>query len=131
MFFTDEYERPLPTGPTVMLWPYSPHVGCIGYPPSGQQVVGHNSKTHGKVVVTLPEIFNEGLPLQYLYPLSIEDGERVWQNIVDEAARGVRWAAFNNCQDLLSRANTGHDGRRSWQLLNAPQDRKSTPLNST
>jgi hypothetical protein len=111
MVLTDEFGNLLPKGTTVLLWPHSPHVGTVGYTPWGLQVVGHNSKQHGRVVITWPEEFNDAyIPFQYRLPLSVQDGERVWQNVLNEAKRGVRWAPLDNCQDFVSRVNTGKNG---------------------
>ncbi len=108
MVLTDEFGNLLPMGTTVLLWPHSPHVGTVGYTPWDLQVVGHNSKQHGSVVITWPEGFNDGyIPFQYRLPPSVEHGKRVWQNVLTEAERGVLWTPLDNCQDFVSRVNTG------------------------
>lgn len=112
MTFTDEYGNPLPKGTAIDLQPYSPHAGIIGYLPSGQQVVAHNSKQHGRAVVTLPEDFNDfDIPTRIIaFPLFDGDGERIWRNAVYDVKRGLPWSGDDNCQDFVSRAYTGRNG---------------------
>jgi hypothetical protein len=110
--FTDEYSIPLPKGTAIDLQPYSPHTGIVGYLPTGEQVVAHNSKQRGMAVVTWPEEFNDfHIPFRIIaYPLSDADGERIWQNALYDVERGVLWGAGDNCQDFTSRAYTGRNG---------------------
>ncbi len=112
MIFTDRYGNPLPTGTAVDLQPYSPHAGIIGYKPTGEQVLAHNSKQHHRAVVTWPEEFSAlHIPLRIIaYPPSPEDGERIWRNALYDVERGVLWSAGDNCQDFVSRAYTGRNG---------------------
>ncbi len=112
MIFTDEYGNPLPTGTAVDLQPYSPHAGIIGYTPTGEQVIAHNSKQDRRAVVTRPGEFNDfHIPVRIIaYPLSPEDGERIWKNALYDVERGVLWSGGDNCQDFVSRAYTGRNG---------------------
>ena len=110
---TAEYEQPLPTGTVLDLQPYSPHTVIVGYNEWGQQVVGHNSKLQGRAVISWPEEFNDlgRIPFRVVrYPLSLQEGGRIWQSVLRDVERGVRWLPEDNCQDLVSRAVTGHDG---------------------
>jgi hypothetical protein len=59
MILTDEYGRPLPKGTVVDLQPHSPHTAVVGYNGWNQQVIGHNSKQHGRAVISNPEVFND------------------------------------------------------------------------
>jgi hypothetical protein len=112
VILTDEYGNPLPTGTAVDLQPYSPHAGVIGYTPTGEQVLAHNSKQHHRAVVTWPEEFNDFyIPVRIIaYPVSLEDGERIWRNALYDVERGVLWSGIDNCQDFVSRAYTGRNG---------------------
>jgi hypothetical protein len=44
------------------------------------------------------------------YPVSGQEGEMIWQSVVSDVERGVRWLPHDNCQDLATRAVTGHNG---------------------
>jgi hypothetical protein len=113
MILTDDYGRPLPTGTVLDLQPYSPHTVIVGYNEWGQQVVGHNSKQQGRAVISWPEEFNDlgRIPFRVVrYPLSFHEGGRIWQSVLRDVERGVRWLPEDNCQDLVSRAVTGRDG---------------------
>lgn len=113
MILTDEYGRPLPKGTVLDLQPNSPHTVVVGYDQCNRQVIGHNSKDHGRVVISWPEEFNAGgrIPFRVVrYPLSVQEGERIWQSVLNDLARGVCWRVEDNCQDLATRAVTGHNG---------------------
>lgn len=113
MILTDQYGRPLPTGTVLDLQPYSPHTVIVGYDERGQQVIGHNSKQHGRAVISWPEEFNDlgRVPFRIVrYSVSQEEGRRIWQSVLRDVERGVRWLPEDNCQDLVSRAVTGHNG---------------------
>ena len=112
MIFTDEYGFPLPQGTAICLQPYSPHTGIIGYLPTGEQIVAHNSKQRGKCVVTWPEEFNDfGIPVVILaYPLSLEHGEQIWRNGLVDVELEIPWSPGDNCQDFVSRAYIGRNG---------------------
>jgi hypothetical protein len=99
-------------GTAIGLWPHSPHTGIIGYLPTGEQVVAHNSKQRGQCVVTWPQEFNDiWIPFEVLaHPLTHEHGERIWQNGLVDVRAGVRWYPSDNCQDFVSRAYTGRNG---------------------
>jgi hypothetical protein len=111
MVFTDEFGRLLPKGTAIDLQPSSPHTGIVGYTPAGEQVVGHNSKQHG-AVITWPRDFNDGhIPVRAIaLPESAEHADHIWESVVSDVARGVPWRGGDNCQDLVSRAYTGHNG---------------------
>jgi hypothetical protein len=112
MILTDEFQRPLPKGTILDLQPYSPHTVVVGYK-DGQQVIGHNSKDHGRAVISWPEEFKAGgrIPFRIVrYPVSVQEGERIWQSVLRDVAGGVRWLPEDNCQDLATRAVTGHNG---------------------
>jgi hypothetical protein len=111
----DEHGQQPPTG-TVIGLHGSPHVGIIGYDEWGQQCTAHNSKERRRGVVTLPEEFNDfGRFTVHViqYPVSVEHGERIWQNALADVGRGVRWFPHDNCQDFVSRAVTDHNGSPS------------------
>jgi hypothetical protein len=111
MIFTDQNGNPLPLGTAIDLQPHSPHAGIIGYLPDGRQVVGHNSKQHGRAVVSWPQEFNSGMPIRIgRYPESHEHAIRIWQSVVSDVNRGVPWRGGDNCQDLVSRAYDGKNG---------------------
>jgi hypothetical protein len=113
MILTDEYGRPLPKGTILDLQPHSPHTVVVGYNSWGQQVIGHNSKRHGRAVVAWPKEFNDGgrIPFRIVrYPVSLQEGEKIWQSVVWDVERGVRWLPGDNCQDLATRAVTGRNG---------------------
>lgn len=111
MPFTDENGNLLPLGTAIDLQPRSPHAGIVGYQPSGEQVVGHNSKQHGRAVITWPEDFNNGLPVRIVaYPESDEHANQIWESVLSDVERGVPWRGGDNCQDLVSRAYSGHNG---------------------
>jgi hypothetical protein len=107
MILLDEQGIPLPKGTVVVV---GIHVGVVGYLPTGGQVVGHNSKAHGKAVVSWPEEATGGQPFVYYIPPSEQHGEQAWQSVLYDVRRGVLWAWFDNCQDLVSRACTGENG---------------------
>jgi len=112
MILTDEYGRPLPKGTVVDLQPYSPHTAVVGYN-GWVQVIGHNSKQHGRALISRPEEFNDfgRTPFRVVrYPLSWQEGGKIWQRVLGDVERGVRWLPEDNCQDLASRAVTGHNG---------------------
>ena len=112
LFFTDELGMPLLKGTAISLEPYSPHWGIIDYLPTGEQVVHHNSKRHGRAVTTWPEEFNDGhIPVCVVaMPLSVEDGERICQNARLDVKRGIPWSPGDNCQDFVTRAYVGRNG---------------------
>lgn len=119
MILTDEYGIPLPKGTAIDLQPDSPHTGIIDYLATGEQVVIHNSKQHGRAVVTWPEEFNDSdIPVRYIaVPLSDEFGEQICQNARYEVEHGVRWSPGDNCQDFVSRAYTGHNGSPTRDVI--------------
>jgi hypothetical protein len=120
MMMVDQRGRPLPKGTAIDLMPYSPHAGVVGYTEVGQQVIAHNSKRHGRAVITLPEDFNEGgrIPVRATsLPKTPGDADRIWQSAVNDVSRGVRWLPGDNCQDLVSRALTGHNGSPTRNAL--------------
>lgn len=122
MMIADSNGNLLPHGTVVDLKPLNPHTGIVGYLPTGQQAVIHNSKKHGKAVLTLPEELNDGtLPIRITrLPLNAMDGMRVWNNAFNDVQRGVRWTVGDNCEDLVSRATTGQSGsptRNGFVLL--------------
>lgn len=113
MILTDEYERPLPKGTVLDLQPYSPHTVVVGYNECSLQVIGHNSKQHGRAVISWPEEFNDAgrIPFRIIRcPTSLQEGESIWHSVLWDVQRGVRWLPEDNCQDLVSRAVTGHNG---------------------
>jgi hypothetical protein len=113
MILTDEYERPLPKGTVLDLQPYSPHTVVVGYNEWGLQVIGHNSKQQGRAVISWPEEFNDAgrIPFRIVRcPASLQEGESIWQSVLRDVRQGVRWLPQDNCQDLVSRAVTGHNG---------------------
>jgi hypothetical protein len=117
---TDEYGSLLPTGTVADLHPRSPHTVVIGYDASGQQIIGHNSKEHGESVLSWPEVFTDGgrIPFRVVrYPLSPVEGEKIWQSVLNDVRRGVRWLPGDNCQDLATRAVTGHNGSPTRDAL--------------
>lgn len=119
MVITDRFGNLLPGGTAIDLMPHSPHAGIVGYLETGQQVVAHNSKQHGRAVVTLPEVFNDGrIPIRVTsFPLTPVEGNQIWRSAVNDVSTGVRWQPTNNCQDLVSRARTGHDGSPTRNAL--------------
>lgn len=112
IYFTDEHGMPLLKGTAISLEPHSPHWGIIDYLQTGQQVIHHNSKKHGRAVTTWPEEFNDGhIPARVVaMPLSAEDGERICQNARLDVKRGVPWSPGDNCQDFVTRAYIGRNG---------------------
>lgn len=111
MTFTDQNGNPLPLGTAIDLQPHSPHAGIIGYLPDGRQVVGHNSKQHGRAVVSWPQDFNSGLRIRITrYAESPQHANRIWESVISDVNRGVPWRGGDNCQDLVSRAYTGANG---------------------
>ena len=117
---TDEHGTLLPMGTVTDLQPYSPHTVIVGYDASGQQVIGHNSKDHGRAVVSWPEVFNDGgrIPFRVVrYPMSLVEGVKIWQSVLNDVRRGVRWLPGDNCQDLATRAVTGHNGSPTRDAL--------------
>jgi hypothetical protein len=119
MVITDQFGNLLPRGAAIDLIPHSPHAGIVGYLETGQQVVAHNSKQHGRAVVTLPEDFNDGrIPIRLTSrPATSADANRIWQSAVNDVLRGVRWMPGDNCQDLVSRALTGRNGSPTRNAL--------------
>ena len=119
MTIVDESGRPLPLGAAIDLIPFSPHAGIVGYLETGQQIVAHNSKRYGRAVITLPEGFNDGhIPIRVgPLPKTTAEAARIWQSAVNDVNRGVRWLPGDNCQDLVSRALTGHNGSPSRNVL--------------
>jgi hypothetical protein len=119
MVITNECGNLLPKGAAIDLMPYSPHAGIVGYLETGQQVVAHNSKQHGRAVVTLPEVFNDGhIAIRVIYlPRTADEADRIWQSACNDVVRGVRWQPGDNCQDLVSRALTGRDGSPTRNAL--------------
>jgi hypothetical protein len=112
MAFADEYGNLLPKGTAIDLQPFSPHSGVIGYTATGEQVVGHNSKQHGRAVITWPHDFNDGhIPVRIVaFPKSSQHADQIWRSVLSDVARGVPWRGGDNCQDLVSRAYTGQNG---------------------
>jgi len=120
MVIVDEHGRLLPMGAAIDLMPHSPHAGIVGYLETGQQVVAHNSKQHGRAVITLPEDFNNGgrIPIRVTsLPKTFAEANRIWQSAVNDVSRGVRWFPADNCQDFVSRALTGHNGSPTRNAL--------------
>jgi hypothetical protein len=119
MVITDEFGNLLPHGAAIDLMPHSPHAGIVGYLETGQQVVAHNSKQHGRAVVTLPEDFNDGgIPIRLVSrPRTSAEANRIWQSAVNDVSREVRWLPSDNCQDLVSRALTGRNGSPTRNAL--------------
>ena len=115
-----QHGKPLPKGTILDLQPYSPHTVVIGYDASGQQIIGHNSKQHGKAVLSWPEEFNDygRMPFRVVrFPVSSEEGERIWVSVLNDVRRAVPWHPGNNCQDLATRAVTGHNGSPTRDAL--------------
>jgi hypothetical protein len=113
MILTDEYGQPLPEGTILDLQPRSPHTVVVGYDEWGQQIIGHNSKDHRQAVLSWPEEFNDSgrIPFRVVrYPISLEEGQKIWQRVLWDVQRKVRWLPLDNCQDLATRAVTGHNG---------------------
>jgi hypothetical protein len=119
MVITDDYGKLLPKGAVIDLMPHSPHAGIVGYTETGQQVVAHNSKQHGRAVITLPESFNDGrIPVRLISrPATFSEADRIWQSAVNDVNRGVPWQPSDNCQDLVSRARTGRNGSPTRDAL--------------
>lgn len=115
-----EHGKPLPKGTVVDLLPYSPHTGVIGYEAAGQQIIGHNSKQHGKAVLSWPEEFNDDrlIPFRVVrFPLSSAEGEQIWASVLNDVRRAIPWLPGDNCQDLATRAVTGHNGSPTRDAL--------------
>jgi hypothetical protein len=120
MVLTCEHGKPLLKGTVLDLQPYSPHTVVVGYDASGRQVIGHNSKQHGRAVLSWPEEFNEHgrIPFRIVrFVISPEEGEQIWQSVLNDVRRGVRWLPGDNCQDLATRAVTGHNGSPTRDAL--------------
>jgi hypothetical protein len=115
----DQIGNLLPKGTAIDLMPHSPHAGIVGYLPTGCQVVIHNSKQHGRAVITLPEVFNDGrIPIRETSrPRTSAEADRTWQRALDDVLRAVRWQPSDNCQDLVSRALTGRNGSPTRNAL--------------
>lgn len=120
LILTCEHGKPLPKGTICDLEPYSPHTVVVGYDDSGQQIIGHNSKQHRRAVLSWPEEFNEGgrIPFRAVrFPNSAADRDRIWNSVLRDVHRGVRWSIDDNCQDLASRAVTGHNGSHTRDAM--------------
>lgn len=119
MVITDERGTLLPKGAVIDLMPHSPHAGIVGYLETGQQVVAHNSKQHGRAVITLPDGFNDcRIPIRLISrPVTSAEADRIWQSAVNDVLRGVPWQPSDNCQDLVSRARTGRNGSPTRDAL--------------
>ena len=79
----------------------------------GYRPVRKRRKTAPRSWTRWPQEFNAGghIPFRIvLYPVSLQEGERISQSVLQDVARGVRWHPEDNCQDLATRAVTGHNG---------------------
>jgi len=51
------------------------------------------------------------------FPLSSGEGERIWASVLNDVRRAVPWLPGDNCQDLATRAVTGHNGSPTRDAL--------------
>ena len=112
MTFLDEFGQPLPGG-TVLKDPRTLHEGIVAYMQfTGQQVMLHKSPTIGRAAMTEPSQFSDGKSKLVITrrPQSPAEAEAIIQRAWAEIQRGSRWTIFDNCEDFVSRAYTGHSG---------------------
>jgi hypothetical protein len=118
MVFVDQFGRPHSEGTVLEVPSLVHHQGIVAYTTFGEQVIIHNSKKLGRAVVSKAEELNDGYPVIALrIPSTPEEGARIVRAAWADVQRGVRWAAFDNCQDFVSRAVTGQNGSKSRNFL--------------
>jgi hypothetical protein len=92
-----------------------PHPGVLDYTNLGEAVVIHNSKRHGRVVVTSVAEFAEGQqPVLVRPPSSPGEGFWILQRAYADVERHTPWLPWDNCQNLVNRAVSGEDRSETW-----------------
>jgi hypothetical protein len=119
MTFVDEFNRPLPAG-SALKDPRNLHQGIVGYDSqTGQQVMLHKPFRIGRPVITEPSAFADGKCrlVRTRVPKSPAEAEAVLQRAVAQVQRPTPWSVFDNCEDFVSRAYTGHSGSATRNLV--------------
>jgi hypothetical protein len=95
-----------------------PHPGLLDHAADGTPIVYHNSKEHGESVATsLGEFAGDGVIRLVSAPANPEQSWVRLSSARHDVALRVPWSPDNNCQDSISRANTGHDGSPTRDAL--------------
>ncbi len=126
MYFYTEPSIPL-TDSNGSLWPKGTvvevpslyyHQGLVDYLPSGEQILLHNSKRFRRAVASSPMEFSEGRPYVVKYvPKNFAEALRALQRAWSDIRRGLPWNGFDNCQDFVTRAFTGHNGSKGRNAI--------------
>jgi len=94
------------------------HYGVVQRAPNGQVVIDHNSKKIGHAATT---DFHEFAGLSPVYvdsvPLTPRDSRLRSARTRADVERRIPWTVFNNCEDMKSRALTGHDGSPTREVF--------------
>ena len=109
--FTDQRGKPWPRGTIIVLEPFPQHCGFLDYTPIGEQILLHKAKKEGRPVITGPKGFMDS-PVRYRVrvPQSDQQADEWLNHAYAEIEAGVPWMLFDECQDFVSRAVTGHAG---------------------
>lgn len=87
------------------------HYGIVQRAWNGQIWIHHNSKKIGYAATTDLQGFSDGnLVFIDSIPQSPGEGWLRTQRAKTDVERGILWTVDNNCEDMRSRAVTGHDG---------------------
>src|SRR6185437_11371057 len=91
--------------------PFS-HYGIVQRAWSGGVLIHHNSKKYGGAVTTNFFEFTDGQNLARVdsIPETLGEGWVRAERARNDVALGIRWTVDNNCEDMKSRALTGHNG---------------------
>jgi hypothetical protein len=109
--FFDQNGKPWPRASVVLPEAFPQHWGMLDYLPTGEQIVLHKSKKLGQAVVTWPHEYMDR-PGRYrvLVPRSDQQADEWLNGAYIGVEIGELWLPFDDCQDFISRAVTGHDG---------------------
>jgi hypothetical protein len=109
MYFSDDYQRPLPRGTALGFGQI--HQGVVSYLPSGQQVILNKSMKSKRPVVSPPEEFT-GLAVRYVRPVpqTVVESLRIDLTAWNLVRAGAPWTIFDNCQDFVSLCYDGKPG---------------------
>ena len=109
--FFDQNGKPWPRATVVLPEPFPQHWGMLDYLPTGEQIVLHKSKKLGQAVVTWPHEYMDR-PGRYrvLVPRTDQQADEWLNRAYAGVEAGELWLPFDDCQDFISRAISGHDG---------------------
>jgi hypothetical protein len=116
-YFCDANNCPLAQGTAIKFPSLVQHEAIIDYAWNGQPVLLEKSKQHRKPRVASTEEYRNVPFIISRVPSSPAHGLRIVQHAYAEIQAEAPWTAFDNCQDLVSRAYTGRNGSETRNFV--------------